>query len=153
MNLLRYPPLRYIMTVVTLGLVVDWLQLPALLSELQAETATYTASYSTRKGGRIMLQGADGKSVAISCRKAPALCDYARQLLPQQVTVDMVQPSLWQGRWVRQASAAGGPVEAEAGQQQRFAASADVQTALTAFFVAFSALLWGMAWRAKRPRR
>jgi hypothetical protein len=150
MNLLRYPPLRYVITLVALGLVVDWLRLPALLSQEQADPASFRASYSTKKGGRIMLQAVDGKTIAISCRKAPALCTQAKQLISQKVVVEVVQPSFWQGRWVRKASVAGKVIEAEADQQKLFEDSKTIQTVLTAFFVAFMALLWAVRFAAAR---
>ncbi|MFT3735736.1 MAG: hypothetical protein QM776_12035 [Rhodocyclaceae bacterium] len=149
MKLLSYAPLRYVITAVTLFLVVDWLRLPADLAAASSETGTYAVSYQPLKNGRAVLERNNARSLYFSCRKLPALCKAAQVARLQDVQLDIVEPSVWQGRWVRQASVAGRVIVAAANQEILFRESRQIQTWLTAFFVAFCAVLWG-AWVLSR---
>lgn len=149
MNFLTAPVLRYVITAVTLFLVIDAVSTPAGLVTAVSETASYVASYTPTKGGRIQLQGVEGTWL-ISCRKASSLCEQVQRGALPDVAVTIATPSVWQGRWIVQASIAGHIVQAPAAQEEAYAASRRIQFALTAFFVLFAAVLWGLqAWRRR----
>ncbi|GAA5163711.1 hypothetical protein [Viridibacterium curvum] len=145
MKWLRYAPLRYVITAVTVFLVVDWLRLPAELAAAPAETATYAVSYQPDRNDRVVLERDNARSLYFSCRKLPALCKAAQVARLPDVQLDIVEPSVWQGRWVRQASVAGRVIVAAANQEILFSESRTIQIWLSVFFVVFSALLWGVS--------